>query len=970
MRVSSWMAVICLFALRALAQNIGAAIGGTVQDPQGLAVEGASIQVVLLDSGARWDLTTNHAGAFDIAGLPAGAYRVTVEAPGFARVVYQPVSLTVSQKRTLRVELTPAMQRSEITVTAEALGDVGVDEGGAGRTFNRRLMGELPVVSGATGRNFVSQVLLTPGVAPAYQAHRPFATAGARSRNNNYMVDSTDYNEIEGGLLMGRGVSEQLLPLESIEGMQVLTHNYKAEYGRNNGAVISVVTRRGANQWRGSLYHYLRNEKLDARNAFDPVRQPLKANTPGAAAGGPLLRDRLFVFANYEGLIRRFTSTSTIQTLRPEQKAAAAESVKALAALYVDPNVPGTNLHRATVGLGAEMHNFVVRGDWHLSARHRATVRSIYLDSDTQVAAGAALSRSRRDIGSQSHALHHNWTPSHRVMNEARLQFSRFRILDVFDDPPQLGDPARNGQVGAVFVPGLTFLGHFFFMAQRNLQNSFQWSDDLTVFRGAHALKTGAAVRRQQLNNGTFNSAFVGQLRFLSISQFLAGRPVSYSRNIGTPFVGLRRTEAHAYFQDDWRLHPGLTVSLGLRYELNTVPYEVNGLIGDAFRFRGDHNNFAPRLGLSWSPRQSGGTVVRAGYGVYYNVLELSFVGLTRFNPPLIRTLVNANPQFPDLLAGAQAAIPSGLVLPDRNLRTPYAQHFNVQIEQQLFTPAAKLTLGYLGTGGRKLPRAVLPNGGDGLPQARRPDPAVGVVVGLESAATSRYDGLEAGLEWRRKDLFVRASYAWSKFLDEVSDFPSTNTGIDRQLLALDERNWRLNRGPSDFDIRHVAGFVYSYVLPFERKRFWLGGWQIQGIVSAHSGRPFTLFSGTDNPAGVNNNRMLHVPGSLIRVRQGPRTLALATGVTAAQLTPAPGQLGTIGRNTERSRGLFSWNASLFKTFALGERLTLQLRGEVSNLLNNVNYGVPDGVLTSPNFGQAIAAFDARQMQWGLRLSF
>ncbi len=970
MRVSLCMGVICLLTLRAQAQNIGAAIGGTVRDPQGLAVERASIEVVLLESGARWDLTTDHAGAFDIAGLPAGVYRVVVAAPGFARVVYEPVSLTVSQRRTLRVELAPAIQRSEITVTAEALGDVGLDEGGAGRTFNRRLMAELPVVSGGTGRNFVPQVLLTPGVAPAYQAHRPFATAGARSRNNNYMVDSTDYNEIEGGLLMGRGVSEQLLPLDSIEGMQVLTHNYKAEYGRNNGAVISVITRRGTNEWHGSLYHYLRNEKLDARNAFDPVRRPLKSNTPGVAAGGPLLRDRIFVFANYEGLIRRFTSTSTIQTLRAEQKAAAADSVKALAALYVDPNVPGTNLHRATTGLGAEMHNFVVRGDWQLSARHRATVRSIYLDSDTQVVAGAALSRSRRDIGSQSHALHHNWTPSHRVMNEARVQFSRFRILDRFEDPPQLGDPARNGQVGAVFVPGLTFLGHFFFMAQRNLQNSFQWSDDVTVFRGAHALKTGAAVRRQQLNNGTFNSAFIGQLRFLNISQFLAGRPVSYSRNIGTPFVGLRRTETHAYVQDDWRLRPGLTLSLGLRYELNTVPYEVNGLIGDAFRFRGDHNNFAPRLGISWSPRQSGETVVRAGYGVYYNVLELAFVGLTRFNPPLIRTLVNANPRFPDLLAGAQAAIPSGLVLPDRNLRTPYAQHFNVQIERQLFTPAAKLTLGYLGTAGRRLPRAVLPNGGDGLAQARRPDPSVGVVVGLESAANSRYDGLEAGVEWRRNDLFLRASYAWSKFLDEVSDFPTTNTGIDRQLLALDERNWRLNRGPSDFDIRHVGSFVYSYVLPFQRKHRWLGGWQIQGIVSAHSGRPFTLFSGTDNPAGVNSNRILHVPGSLIRTRQGPRSLALAPGVTAAQLTPAPGQLGTIGRNTERSRGLFSWNASLFKAFAVGERVNLQLRGEVSNLLNNVNYGVPDGVLTSPNFGQAIAAFDARQVQIGLRLSF
>jgi hypothetical protein len=951
------------------AQNIGAAINGTVVDSQGLAVEHAAIEVLHLESASKWSLTSDSKGAFGIAALPVGIYRVTVEAKGFARVIYQPVPLTVGQRRSLRVELTPTPQRAELTVTAEAMSDVGVDDGGAGRTFNRRLMNDLPVVSAGTGRNFATQVLLTPAVAPAYQAHRPFATAGARSRNNNYMIDSNDYNEIEGGLLMGRGVSEQLLPLEAIDGMQVLTHNYKAEYGRNNGAVVSVVSKRGTNEWHGSLYHYLRNEKLDARNTFDPVRQPLKANTPGIAIGGPLAQDRLFVFGNYEGLFRRFTSTSTIQTLRPEQKAAAAAPVSALAALYPDPNVPGTNLHRARLGLGADMHNFVARGDWHLTGRQRLMLRSIYLTSNTQVAAGAALSRSHRDIGSQSHSLHHNWTPSSRVMNEARLQFSRFQILDVFDDPAQLGDPARNGQVGAVFVPGLTFLGHFFFMPQRNLQNSYQWSNDLSIFRGAHSWKAGVAVRRQQLNNGTFNSAFVGQLRFLSIAQFLAAQPISYSRNSGNPFIGLRRTEAHGYVQDDWRPHPRLTLSLGLRYELNTVPNEVNGLISEQYRHGGDWNNFAPRFSFAWRPLD-GETVVRGGYGVYYNVLELSFVGLTRFNPPLIESLVNTSPAFPNLLAGAQAAIPSGLVIPDRNLRTPYAQHLNFQIERQLFGPAATLTLGYLGTTGLKLPRAVLPNGGDGLAQAQRPDASVGVVTRLESAAKSRYDALEAGFQWRRTDWIARASYTWSKFIDEVSDFPTTNTGIDRRLLALDENNWRLNRGLSDFDVRHMANFAFSYSLPLWRKHRWLGGWQFQGIVSAHSGRPFTLFSGTDNPAGMNSNRILDVAGTLVRRMDGRQAVALASGVSRAVLTPARGELGNIGRNTERGDGLFSWNASVFKEFGMTERIKLQLRGEAFNLFNTVNYDVPDGVLTSPNFGQAIGAFDPRQLQIGLRLSF
>lgn len=970
MRILALLGASCLLPVCAYTQNIGAAIGGTIVDLQGLAVERATIQMVHLGSNATWKLNSSGTGEFGAAGLPAGEYRVTVESPGLARAVYEPVPVTVGQRRTLRIELAPAGQRDAITVNAEAFSDVGVEDGGAGRTFERRLMNDLPVVSGGTGRNFGAQVLLTPSVAPAYQAHRPFSTAGARSRNNNYMIDSNDYNEIEGGLLMGRGVSEQLLPLEAIEGMQVLTHNYKAEYGRNNGAVVSVVSKRGTNDWHGSAYHYLRNEKLDARNTFDVQRQPLKTNTPGAAAGGPVVRDRLFVFGNYEGLFRRFTSNSTIQTLRPEQRAAAADSVAALAAMYPAPNVPGTNLHRATVGQGADMHNLVARADWHLGDRQRLAFRSIYLTSDTGVRAGAALSRSVRDIGTQSHSLHHNWTRSAALMNEARAQFTRFWIKDQFIDPERFGDPAQNGDVGAVFVPGLTFLGHFFFMPQRNLQNSYQLSDDVTVFHGRHTWKAGFAARRQQLNNGTNSSAFVGQLRFLNIGQFLAGQPVSYSRNAGNPFIGLRRTEAHGYVQDDWRLHPRLTLSLGLRYELNTVPSEVNGLIAGEFRYGSDRNNFAPRFGFAWQPRQNSRTVVRGGYGVYYNVLELSFVGLTRFNPPLITSLVNASPRFPDLLAGAQAAIPSGLVRPDENLRTPYAQHYHLQVERELFGPSAKLTLGYLGTAGVKLPRAVLPNGGDGLPQALRPDPSVGLVTRLESAARSRYDALETGVQWRRSDLVLRVSYTWSKFLDEVTDFPTTNTNIERTLLALDEGNWRLNRGPAEFDVRHVANVAWSYSLPWGKRNRWLGGWQVQGIVSAHSGRPYTLFSGTDNLTGMNSNRILDVPGTLVRQAVGRGVLSLADGVTRADITPAAGSLGTIGRNTERGDGLMSWNASVFKEFGVSERVKLQVRGEVFNLFNHVNYDRPDGVLTSPNFGQAIAAFDPRQMQMGLRLSF
>jgi hypothetical protein len=549
------------------------------------------------------------------------------------------------------------------------------------------------------------------------------------------------------------------------------------------------------------------------------------------------------------------------------------------------------------------------------------------------------------------------------AVNEARFNYTRFHIRDGFDDPAPLGEAAVNGEVGLVNVNGLTFLGHYSWYGQRTTQNNFQWTDDLSIQRGPHALKTGAAARRLQLNNGTITNGYIGQLRFNSIPDFLAARPASYNRNAGNPYLGLRATELNAYLQDDWQAHPRLTLNLGLRYELNTVPYEVNGQIEDRYRFRGDHNNIAPRFGFSWRADGGGKTVLRGGYGIYYNVLELSFVGLTRFNPPLIRNVVAANPQFPNLGAQAGATIPSGLVVPDPGVRLPYAQHFNLTVERQLFHPRTVLSVGWVGTAGVKLPRAARPNGGDSLAQALRPDPALGVLNRLETSATSRYDGLLASLQWQGRRLWLRASYTFSKFLDTVSDFPTTNQGIERQLLALEETNLRLDRGVSDLDVRHVASTAYAYNLP--------GGWQVSGITMWQSGRPYSLYSGTDNRTGSNNNRIGDVPGSLLRPGAGNRqAILLAPGFAKAQLTPPRGTLGTIGRNTERGDGLAQFNVAVSKTFLLSERLRLQFRAESFNLTNSVNYDLPDGLLTSANFGMAIAAFDSRQTQLALRLSF
>ncbi len=618
-------------------------------------------------------------------------------------------------------------------------------------------------------------------------------------------------------------------------------------------------------------------------------------------------------------------------------------------------------MYRANPSSSLDQNSQVFRVDHEITPAQRIFWRTTRLKATNRGATGASFARYESGVGPTGHSLQHIWSATPNILNEARLNHTRFDLNDGFLDPMELGDPSRNGLAGTVTVNGLTSLGHFAFMRRQTAQNTYQVADDLSWNRGAHSWKLGANIRRLQLNSGTFAPSFTGALHFNSVADFLAGRAASYSRNVGNPYLGLRASELNFYAQDDWRIHRRLTLNLGVRYEFNSVPREVNGLIAEKYRFAPDYNNLAPRFGLAWQLDRSAKTMLRAGYGIYYNVLELSFVGLTRFNPPLVRNFAAASPTFPDLLATAQAGLPSGLVLPQNNLRQPYSQHLNLAVERQLFNPQTVLSVAYVGTLGRKLPRVSRPNGGDGLAQAMRPDTSIGVVNVLETATNSRYHSLQASLQGQFGKLMVRGAYTWAKFIDEVSDFPSSNTGLDRGILALDERNWRLNRGSSDFDLRHTLTNAVSY------PTVW--GIRLQGILTLQSGRPYSLYSGTDNPFGSNNNRLMNIPGALSFNTSAQRAITVDPAQRAL-LTPGRGAFGTLGRNTVNGDSLLVLNIGGSKSFSLSERWKLEFRGEMFNLTNTANYNPPDGVLTSPNFGQALTANDPRQAQLALRLTF
>jgi hypothetical protein len=245
------------------------------------------------------------------------------------------------------------------------------------------------------------------------------------------------------------------------------------------------------------------------------------------------------------------------------------------------------------------------------------------------------------------------------------------------------------------------------------------------------------------------------------------------------------------------------------------------------------------------------------------------------------------------------------------------------------------------------------------------------VVSLLETSANSSYHSLQMSWSQRvNKDLQLRAAYTFSKYLDYVSGLTSSNTGLDRAQIPLDEKQLYLDRGRSDYDIPHIFTLTGIWRVPFLASNRWLGGWSLSSVASVQSGRTYSLFSGTNNLNASNNNRLLDLPNTLIRCGSCATAIRLGSGVTKAQLTPIAGTLGTIGRNTERTDGLVDISFSLAKDFRLTEGIRLQLRGELFNAINVTNFNAIDSVLVSPNFGRYNSAFDPRRAQLVARVVF
>jgi hypothetical protein len=1046
--------LVSLFALGgpAAAEPHRTSIRGLVSDASGAALAGAQVSVVALETNATRAVVADQDGRFVVALLPPGAYRLRIEAPGH-RPHVEALTLRVNEDLRADVQLLVGGLAEEVVVSAP-LAALRRETAALGTVVDNRQIMSLPL----DGRNFLELALLAPGAVPAAEGSASsvrgdfaFSVNGAREDANGFVLDGVDNVDPKLNTPAVRPA------VDAIREFEVLTSTYEAPLGRYSGAQVNVVLKSGTNALHGTGYGFFRTDALDARNAFAPGDQPApdyRRQQFGFSLGGPLLRDRLFLFGNYEGTrvregITRVTNVPTAaeragdfsrSLLPPPTNPFTGQPFpgnqvpvffqnpvgRAIAALYPLPNrdVPFQN-YVSSPNQDDANDQFDVRLDKALGERVAVSGRYSFADRRLFEPFGGAAFPQVPGFGNdvarraQNLAVGVTQTISPRLLNEVRFGFTRVssgvfhqgqgRSLNREVGLPELSANPRDWGLSYITVAGYSPLGHEYNNPQQGTTDAFQVVDTLTWTRGAHLVRAGVDVRavRQEAYRDVQSRGFLAFSSFPgpsitgnALADLLLGFPLfTGGAQLDNP-QRLRTTNYGIFVHDNWRVRPSVTLSAGLRYDYSSPAVDAENRaslydpatrqllrVGQGGLPRGgydpDRNNFAPRLGATWTPGASGLTVVRGGYGVFYGQSALAPSEGLYFSPPyydfdsyffLPFRPLTLNDPFP---ADFPIRLPDRATAIQRDLRTPYMQHWNVSVQRQL-GPSRAAEIAYVGSRGSGLLTArdlnePLPSP-TGLP---RPDRAWDEILYLESAGRSNYHALQARFDQRMAGgASLLAAYTFGKSLDDGSGFfPSTGD----PNLPQNSRDRSAEYGRSGFDVRHRLSVSVAWDLPSAVGRdglqgALLSGWQLAGIVTLQAGRPFTvaLLPDFDNSntgrssLGFGANDRPNLVGD-------PRVdnpSAERWFNTAAFAVPPRGSFGDAGRNILEGPGYANVNAALAKRVPLTGRAHLDVRLEAFNLLNRVNYDGPDPYVGSPTFGQVLSAGSPRRMQLGGRLVF
>ncbi len=1067
------MRLILLFTLAmgglAYGQSTTAALFGTVLDSTGAAVPNAAIRVTEVSTGLAQSASSNAQGDYLFPSLPPGEYRLEASFQGFKTFVRTGVGLEVNRnvKAGITLEVGAAAERIEVT---GAPPPVETREAQIGGTVDTRRVNDLPL----NGRNVYDLALTLPGITTSRTTTvqdndgNTLNVNGNRQRQSTFLLDGAFNNDL------WRNTGNAAPNPEAVDQFRILTSTFSAEFGRSPGAVVNVVTKSGTNALHGSLFHFLRNDKLNARNYFQPVVNTLRQNQFGGSIGGPLVlprlyngRNRTFWFFSYQNILIR-QNAFTNAGLTPTAAERAGDFSAATAAQRpVDPDANNQPFPTARIPLsrfdpvaanivsrfvplpttadgrleaGGSRRNdepqYVGRLDHQLTSNHRLygtmfLLRGTGLDpfaSATQVPRYGV----NQTVLSQNNGLGgHDWIVTSSLLNQLRFSYTQrvssllSQVRDSWDD---FGSRVAFGSLPKrppqLFITGRWQMGTF---GESNFdQRSYNLSEVATWTRGAHTVKAGAwGLWTKFVEEGNWLGS--GQVRFQPqftrnvLADFYLGRAASFRQNNGND-RRFRSGSYHFFAQDDWRVTRRLTLNLGLRYELNqpflshrdevqgfrfgqrsaVFPQAPLGLVfpGDADIPRGivqtDKNDWAPRVGFALDVFGNGKTAIRGGWGIYYATGFANITSNAQGQPWLVDVTVFGTPSLVD----PWSATPGGSPYPvnfnaanprfttpatvsnfESAFRNPYVQQYSFSIEQQVEKSTA-VTAAFVGNTARKLPYmrdynapVFAANATAGNINARRPYlPGTFAQIGLiESAANSSYQALQLSLNRRfsRSFSFV-GNYTWSKSLDDAS---IDITGPSNVTLV-DNVSRRIERGPSNFDIRHVLNTSWVWELPRLNNagglvRGALGGWQLNGILRFQSGSPFTLTAGRDTNLDGNANDRPNLAGDPALASGASRERQIAGYYNPGAFAAAdPGRIGTLGRNVFYGPGNRQWDLSLMKHFELWEKHRLQFRAEAFNFPNWVNLGNPVANVSAANAGRILSAGAARQVQVALKYLF
>jgi hypothetical protein len=1045
------------FALAPLGAQVTGTISGAVADASGAAVPGAAIRITSLETHAVRTTVTDAAGNYSVPSLPLGAQEVRVEKAGFQPIDRSGITLKLGQNARVDFVLTLAnLDSGAITIT-EDVPLINTSTSPVAGLVNEQQVKDLPL----NGRSFDNLVTLNPGAinyglksaGTSTSNGNTFTVSGRRPMDNIVLLNGIEYTGSSQLAVTPGGASGEMLGIDAVREFNLLTDTYPAEYGKRAGGQMTVVTQSGTNHLHGSLFEFLRNSALDARNYFDQgFVPPFRRNQFGGALGGPIRKDRFFLFGNYEGF-RQALALSSVSVVPDDQArlgrlpnaSGAYTPVTGLNpamlkyfALWPRANGPELLASGLPSGTAFSYNNprqniredfGTMRADYHLSDADSFTFAYTVDNGVNRTPAVDPLFASNLRLQAQVASVQEDHVFSPAILNTLRLGYSRaafnFDAPLITNFPSDLAFVTGPGGPGGIVIGGgvtttgaaaLTSAGPNNAANVWNRRNLFTYQDDLQITRGKHQISIGVWLQPVQDNENTA-SRQLGQASFTSLSTFLQGTSSSFQVVPNPTELGWRSKFGAWYVEDNIRLRRNLTVRLGLRHEFTTGWNEVrdraanyitgpNGILQTAplvghSAFTANHATrlFGPRAALAWDVFGTGRTAIRAGFGVYYSLIDdLSF--LLNSLPPYNGAASFNNVSLPSIipiLRGVQPP-PSTSFAPQgvqADAKTPAVNEWNFAIEQQLDRNTA-LRIAYVGSfgyhgllnidpntvpaticasaagclaGGVGSARATVPQGAEYIPAvAGRPNPSLGAGFFWYTEANSSYNALQFDVTRRLTHGFeFRANYTWSKSLDLNSALTGAQANNQAQMV-MDRNDIRRDWGPSALNAAHQASLSGRYELPF--------GLQFNAIATLLSGFPVTPQIGSSR-SGDGDTRNPDRP-SLNPSFTGP----VQTGSPrqwfnpGAFILPAVGTYGNAGRGILTGPGLADLDLSLFKTIPIRERLHLQLRAEFFNALNHTNFGTPNAIVFSNGAPSSTAglitstATTSRQIQFGAKLTF